>query len=96
MHPPHELYSIVDPALVGLAILSVLALAYSVGTVRLHLADKKLRKEESIIAILLTPFPPAHILTAGGRVRARIGKIALCILCVIFVALVTRIFRSRS
>ena len=95
MPAPDHPDSLLDLALFGLAALSLLVLAYAVGTVRLYIAEGKMRKEESVGAILLSPFPPNQILTAAGRRRAKVGKIALGIFSISVVTLAVRILLSR-
>jgi len=83
----------IDPLLVGIAMLAVLALAYAVGTVRLYLAEEE-KSREGIAAILLSPFPSERRLTPGGRIRARVGKIALCSLILSVAAICVRAYLS--
>ena len=59
------------------------------------LAGENLRREESFGAILLTPFPPDRILTARGRLRARVGKVIIGTLSLSIAILAIRIVLSR-
>ena len=83
----------IDPLLAGVAMLAVLALAYTVGTVRLYLIEKE-KSRDGIAAILRAPFPSESRLNPGGRTRARAGKIALCALLLSIGGLFIRAFLS--
>ena len=81
LHPARSMIEVV----VGFTVLgSFMTLIFCVATLRLHVEEGKIRKEESIGAILRAPVPPEHILTPAGKRRAKIAKIAAAILAVSF------------
>jgi hypothetical protein len=90
MIAPDKANSLLD-AIAGLVVLaSFMTAVFCVATLRLHVDEEKIRREESIAAILRSPVPPEHILTSQGRRRAKIAKIALGVLVLTVAAIVVR------
>ena len=66
---------------------SFLTAAICIASLRSHLDEAKVRKEESISSLLRLPIPPEHVLTAAGSRRVKIAKVSIGI-CLITVAVI--------
>ena len=70
--------------------LSLLTVMFCVATLRSHIDEAKIRKEESISSLFRSPVPPEHILTNTGKRRVKIAKIAIGVFVLSVVAIVVR------
>lgn len=83
-------------ALAGLVMFaSFMTAVFCIATLRLYLDHEKMGKDETVVAILLTPFPPASRLTPKGRRRARTAKLALTLLGLTIMAFLVQGMASR-
>jgi len=77
-------------------ILSFIAVAFSAATLRFHIDEEKIRKEENISSLFRSPIPPEHVLTPTGIRRAKFGKISLIVLALAVALVVVRnLYLSR-
>ena len=69
---------------------SFLSLGFLVASLRSHIDEEKIRKEESIASMFRSPIPPEHVLTATGKRRVKSAKIALGVLVATVAIIVVR------
>lgn len=70
--------------------LSFLTLAFCIATLRSHVDETKIRKEESVSKIFRSAIPPEHVLTGVGLRRVKIAKISIAVFFVSLAAIVIR------
>jgi hypothetical protein len=66
---------------------SFLTLAFCIATLRSHVDETKIRKEESVSKVFSSAIPPEHVLTEVGLRRVKIAKFAVAVLFVSLVAI---------
>jgi hypothetical protein len=65
-------------AILGWAgLLSLIAFAFCIATLRSHVDEEKVRREEQIATLFQQSLPPERILTAAGKRRAKCAKMFL-------------------
>jgi hypothetical protein len=69
---------------------SFIAFGSLMATLRSHVDEAKIRKEESVSRVFRSPIPPEHVLTATGRQRVKAAKIALGVFMITVAIIVVR------
>jgi len=74
-----EPLSLFDLVLGWLALIAFFTVTFCIATLRSHVDETKIRKEENISAVFRASIPPEHVLTDAGRRRVKMAKIAIAI-----------------
>jgi hypothetical protein len=89
-HMTAEAFPLFDFVTGWAVFLSLLTVMFCVATLRSHIDEAKIRKEESISTLFRSSIPPEHILTAVGKRRVKMAKIAIGVLVVSATAIIVR------
>jgi hypothetical protein len=73
-----------------MAFLSFFVVTFCIATLRCHVDEEEIRKEEIISALFRSPIPPEHVLTDSGKRRVKIAKIAIGVCMTTVAAIVIR------
>ncbi len=70
-----------------LVFISLLTAAFCIASLRSHVDEAKIRKEENLSSLFRFPIPPEHVLTPVGARRVKIAKVAIAV-CFVTVAVI--------
>lgn len=87
MNSPAESISMLEVVIGMIAVVSFVTGILCIASLRAHVDETKIRKEESISALFRSPLPPDHVLTHAGVRRVRIAKVAIAV-CFVAVAII--------
>jgi len=91
MTPAPQDFSVFEAISGTIVLISFLAFGFLVASLRSHVDEEKIRKEESVSSIFRSPIPPEHVLTATGKRRVKMAKIALAVFAVTAAVIVVRV-----
>lgn len=67
-----------------------LTAAFCIVSLRSHVDEAKIRKEDSISSMFRSTIPPEHVLTAAGVHRVKIAKVSIAVCFVTVAVLVVK------